>query len=82
MERTNEEPVLDVTPPKRGKRGGILSTILNAAKKASEARRGGSEASFSDVAVFALSLLFARCHVIFGAYPIAIAVIAVLPSRV
>ena len=82
MERTNEDSVLDVTPPKRERRGGIFSTITNAIKSARELRRSGGEASFYDVSVFVISLLFARCHVIFGAYPLAIAVIAILPSRV
>ena len=82
MERTNEDSVLDVTPPKKEKKGGILSAITNALKKARETRHSGKETAFYDAAVFVISLLFARCHVVFGAYPLAISVIAVLPSRV
>ncbi len=35
-----------------------------------------------DVITFVLALIFARCHIVFGAHPCAIALLAVLPFRI
>ena len=35
-----------------------------------------------DILTFIVGILFARCHIIFGSHPIAIAFISVLPTRV
>ncbi len=35
-----------------------------------------------DGAVFVIALLFARCHVLFGAHPLGIALLAIMPQRV
>lgn len=46
-------------------------------------RRGGSARSvFLDIIVFFVSFLFARCHIVFGAYPLATSFVAVLPQGV
>ncbi len=62
--------------------GGFLGKILEGIKGAITKRREGTESPIYDVAVFLITFLLARCHIIFGAYPVALAVIAVLPSRV
>ncbi len=38
--------------------------------------------TIASAAVFIISLLFARCHLVFGAHPCAIALLAILPSYV
>ena len=45
-------------------------------------RAQDKSALLSDVAVFLVSLIFARTHLLFGAYPLATAFLAVLESRV
>ena len=35
-----------------------------------------------DLLIFAVALLFARCHIIFGAYPLSISFVAMLPQGV
>ena len=35
-----------------------------------------------DVVIIVIGLLFSRCHVVFGAYPLGIAMVAILPERV
>ena len=47
-----------------------------------ERRRRSPSVLFADICVFAVAFLFARCHVVFGARPLAIALLSVLPSRV
>ena len=54
----------------------IKEAILASIKKRSGA------APIYDIAVAVVALLVARCHVIFGAYPLGIAMIAILPERV
>ncbi len=61
---------------------GLVGKIIDAAKGFLAKRKEGNELPIYDVAVFLITLLLARCHIIFGAYPVALAVIAVIPSRV
>ncbi|MBR7117405.1 MAG: SpoIIE family protein phosphatase [Clostridia bacterium] len=64
------------------KKAGFPGGLLAAIKNSFSGGREGTVAPVYDATVFALSFIFARCHLIFGAYPIAIGAIAVLPSRV
>ncbi|MBQ8688969.1 MAG: SpoIIE family protein phosphatase [Clostridia bacterium] len=57
---------------------GLVRMIKNEAKK----RKNEKGALLFDVAIFLLSLFFARCHIAFGAYPLGAALVGVLPSRV
>lgn len=82
VEKINSDAVSDTKHEKREVRGGFISGISAAFKRSFAKGREGVEAPIYDAAVFVLAFLFARCHIIFGAYPIAIGVIAVLPSRV
>lgn len=61
---------------------GLLGKIIDAARGAIAKRKDGKESPIYDIAIFFITLLVARCHIVFGAYPIALAVIAILPSRV
>lgn len=63
---------------KRRRAEGILSSIKHSIAEARMKR----EAPLLDVITFFVAFLFSRCHLIFGAHPLAIAFIAVLPSRV
>ncbi len=46
------------------------------------ARRENSAVLLLDILHMLLAVLFARCHVLFGAYPLGIALVAALPARV
>ena len=75
MERLTREE----TKGKKNKRaGGILSSIKHSIEEAKMKR----EAPLLDVITFFVAFLFSRCHLVFGAHPLAIAFIAVLPTRV
>ena len=65
----------------KGKKRRIFpfSEILAAAL---EKRKGDPLAIFTDISVFIIALVFARSHLIFGAHPLAIAFLAVLPTQV
>ena len=60
-------------------RGGIVGRVT---EHLSAWRTRGGTQTVLDICVFAVALLFARCHVIFGSHPLGPALIAVLPSRV
>ena len=57
---------------------GILGTIKHSIEEAKKKR----EAPLLDVITFFVAFIFSKCHVIFGSHPLAIAFIAVLPTRV
>ena len=61
------------------KRGGALSVKI---KEALRVRRECPELPIYDALTLILAFLFSRCHVIFGAHPLGLAFISVLPSRV
>ena len=64
---------------KKKKRGaGVVSSIRHSIEEAKLKR----EAPFLDIITFLIGFIFSRCHVIFGSHPLAIAFIAILPSRV
>ncbi len=62
--------------------GGLRALIGAKLREAKEERRKNKLAPVLDIVTLLVGLLFSRCHVIFGAHPLAIAFIAVLPSRV
>ena len=75
MDKTNREE----TEKKRKRRGaGVASSIKHSLEEARQKR----EAPLVDVITFLVAFLFSRCHVVFGSHPLAIAFIAVLPTRV
>ena len=76
MEKINNEAV-----EKRGGKG-LFSRISSALKGALEKRQKNAVAPLYDVAIFAIALLFSRCHIIFGSYPLALGLISILPSGV
>lgn len=82
MEKISRGATEERAPDKNEGRTSLLSGITAAIKKSFINGREGAEAPIYDAAVFVLTFLFARCHVVFGSYPIAIGVIAVLPCRV
>ena len=67
------------TQEKKSKRGlNVIGSIKHSIGEAKVKR----EAPFLDVVTFFIAFIFSRCHVIFGAHPLAIAFIALLPTRV
>lgn len=56
--------------------------IIRIMKREARRRRTERGALLADIAVFLMALFFARRHVMFGAYPLASALVATLPSRV
>ena len=68
MDGTNETKRTD------SKGGSSLSAAI-------EARRENPTALFADAAAFFVSFLFAKCHLLFGAHPLAIALLSALPSH-
>lgn len=75
MDKINSE---ETTERKKKRSTGVVGSIKHSIEEAKTKR----EAPMLDVIVFFISFLFSRCHVIFGSHPLAIAFIAVLPSRV
>ena len=61
---------------------GIINTMKNGIQHSIDAAKSQREAPFIDLLTFAVTFLFAGCHVIFGAHPLAIAFLAILPSHV
>ena len=75
MDKTSHEE----TKEKKNKRAsGIVGSIKHSIEEAKMKR----EAPLLDVITFFVAFLFSRCHVVFGSHPLAIAFIAVLPTRV
>ena len=74
MDKTSHEE----TNKKTKRSSGIMGTIKHSIEEAKKKR----EAPLLDVITFFVAFIFARCHVIFGSHPLAIAFIAVLPTRV
>ena len=68
------------TKEKREEQSGFFRSLLSSVKGGLRLRRGTGAAV--DIANFLIALVFARCHLIFGAHPLGFAYIAVLPSGV
>lgn len=60
----------------------IIDSMKNGVKNSIEEAKNRKEAPIIDLAVFVISFLFARCHIVFGSHPLAIAFLAILPSHV
>lgn len=61
---------------------GFRELIAAKFREAKEERRKNKLSPVLDILSFLAGLVFSRCHLIFGAHPLAVAFIAVLPSRV
>ena len=67
---------------KKTEKIGFFDGIRALIKAGVEKRRGDKWALLYDAVILAVAFLFSRCHVIFGAYPLGIAFVAVLPRGV
>lgn len=56
--------------------------LRSAVKTGLERKRKEKWGLLIDAAIFAAAFFFAKCHIVFGAYPLGIALVATLPSRV
>ncbi len=61
---------------------GFFDSIGLMIKGELDKRKGDSTALLFDAVVLIISFLFARCHIVFGAYPLGIAFVGVLPRGV
>ena len=61
---------------------GFFDGIRDAFQKEAQRRRSDNALLLRDALIFFLSFIFARCHVIFGVYPLALAFISVLKGGV
>lgn len=66
----------------KSERVSFLGGVRSALKEEEERRKNDRSALLSDIAILAISLFFARTHFAFGSYPLASALLAVLPSHV
>ena len=62
--------------------GSFFDGLARVIRTAVEKRKNEKGALLFDVAIFLVSLFYARCHVAFGAYPLGAALVGTLPSRV
>ena len=67
---------------KKNQSFGIINSMKVGIQHSIEATKTQREAPLIDLLSFAVAFLFAGCHVIFGAHPLAIAFLAILPSHV
>ena len=77
MDLINQE---QIKKKKKGKRN-VFENVKNGVLNSLEITKK-REAPLLDVLAFIISFLFARCHIVFGAHPLSLALISVLPSRV
>ncbi len=61
---------------------GFFDSIELMIKGEIEKRRGDATALLYDAVILIISFLFARCHIVFGAYPLGVAFVGVLPRGV
>jgi len=80
MDRLNR-PEDEASTEGRGKKQGFFARLFSAVAASFE-RREDKLSPVADISTLVIAFLFARCHIIFGSYPLSIAAIAVLPSRV
>lgn len=67
---------------KTTKRPSVFENIASAIRSEAERRKTERGALLCDIAVFLCAFFFARKHIVFGSYPLAVSLVAVLPSRV
>ena len=82
MDRINHEETTNEHEEKRPRSFGVVESVKYGVKYSLEEARAKREAPALDLLTFVIAFLFARCHIIFGAHPLAIAFLALLPSRV
>ena len=73
---------MDANKKSDRRKGGLLDGLRESFRGGFSSRRGDTEALVRDVAVFLIAFVLARRHFVFGAYPFALAMIAVLPCEV
>lgn len=73
---------MDAKKHTESRKGGILTGIRETFRNGFSSRQGDTEALVRDIVVFLIAFLFARRHFVFGAYPFALALIALLPGNV
>lgn len=73
---------LDFELEKKGKKQGVLGRIKDAFQREAESRRGDKYALLCDLTLFAVGFVFSRCHLLFGARPLGLALASVLPFGV
>lgn len=64
------------------KKAGLIARARRNLKEGVEKRKADRDAPLLDVITFVLGFIFAGCHIILGAHPVALAFISVLPCRV
>lgn len=73
---------MDRTTQREKGRRGLFQRIITAIGASAQSRKRNRGEPLFDLLFFAVAFLFARCHIIFGAFPLAVAFIAALPYRV
>jgi len=82
MDRLTHEETTNEQEEKKPRSFGVVESVKYGVKYSLEEARSKREAPALDLLTFITAFLFARCHIIFGAHPLAIAFLALLPSRV
>ena len=73
---------MDKLSTKQKNKGGVIQKARSKISEALLSRKENAEEAFFDISAALIAFFFARCHLIFGAHPLAVAFVAVLPSRV
>ena len=82
MDDLKERVETEKESPNKEAEGGFFSRIGKGLGAARAAREGNRHALIIDLILFGVSFIFARQHIAFGAYPLAVAFISVLPFGV
>lgn len=67
---------------KNEKKRSFFENIVSGLRSEAQRRKSERGALTVDIAVFLCAFFFARRHIVFGAYPLAVSLVAVLPTRV
>ncbi len=67
---------------KSRKKASFFENITTAVRSGAQRRKNEKGAMLVDIAAFLCAFFFARRHIAFGAYPLAVSLVAVLPVRV
>jgi hypothetical protein len=66
----------------REKKKGLFQKIKDAFLREAESKRGDKFALIRDLAVFSVGFILSRCHLLFGARPVGLAFVSMLPLGV
>ena len=66
----------------QSKKSDVLGKVKESLSSEKKQRTEEGKSLFADVLIFAIGFVLARCHTVFGARPLGIALVAVLPSGV